>query len=308
MKHFADRLVAAMKEKNSVVCVGIDPMLERIPAPIIQKAQDNHGPTLIAAVEAVANFGKGIIDAVADLVPAVKLQMAYYEQYGSQGIWAFEETCKYAKEKSLIVIADGKRGDIGSTAKAYSAAYLGETEAFGKKEAINAIDAITVNPYMGLDTIKPFLDDCGEFGKGIFILAKTSNDSSGDVQDRIVDESNMPVYEMVSYLIEVWGSQEVGESGYSYVGAVVGATYPDELKKLRAVMPSSILLVPGYGAQGASANDVAAAFNEDGFGALINSSRAINYAYEESPHGADGYDKAAREAVEKMNEELNINR
>lgn len=304
-KHFADRLINQMEAKNSVVCVGIDPILERIPAPIVAKAQESHGPTLIAAVEAIANFSKSIVEAVADLVPAVKLQAAYFEQFGSQGMWAFEQVANFAAEQGLIVIADVKRGDIGSTAKAYSSAYLGATEVFGKKEAINRIDAVTVNPYMGSDTILPFLDDCGEFGKGVFVLVKTSNPASGDIQGRKVDESGFSVSDLVAQLVESWGSQEVGERGYSYVGAVAGATYPAELAKLRELMPASIFLIPGYGAQGATAKDVSAAFGEDGFGALINSSRAINYAYEDSKHGAEGFMDAAREAVEKMNEELN---
>jgi len=301
-KNFADKLVEAIQEKNSSVCVGIDPYLDRVPGHIIEKAQGKQGPTLIAAAEAILNFNKGIIDAVHDLVPVVKVQAAFFEQYGFHGMWAFDETCKYAKSKGLLVIADVKRGDIGTTAKAYSAAYLGQVDVFGKKSFIHEIDAVTVNAYLGYDGIQPFLDDCGEFGKGIFVLVKTSNDSSSDLQDRVVDESGLKIYEMMGHFVESWGSQELGESGYSYVGAVVGATHPSALKELREIMPHSFFLVPGYGAQGASAEDVKAAFNDDGLGALVSSSRGILYAYENSDLGPEKYDEAARKVVEEMNE------
>jgi len=304
-KHFGDSLIEACKKKNSVVCVGLDPVLARIPGQFIAEAEDKHGPTRVAAAEAMANFCKGIIDAIEDIVPVIKPQLAYFEALGSHGIWAFEEVCKYAHEKGLLVIADAKRGDIGTTAGAYAAAFLGCTEIYGKDEEIFDCDAMTINPYFGLDGILPFLEDCGEFKKGVFILTKTSNPSSGDLQDRIVDESGLSIFETIGYFVESWSSQEIGESGYSYVGAVVGATYPAELKKLRDLMPSSILLIPGYGAQGAVVKNITKAFDKDGLGAIINSSRAINYAYETYKKGALAYQEAAREVVLKMNEDIN---
>jgi len=304
-KHFGDRLIQACKDKNSVVCVGLDPVLDRIPGQLIAEAEKKHGPTRVAAAEAMANFCKGIIDATVDIIPVIKPQLAYFEILGSHGVWVFEEVCAYAKLKGLEVIADAKRGDIGTTAKAYSSAFIGQTEIYSKQEPVFDCDAVTVNPYLGLDGIKPFLDDCGEFGKGIFVLAKTSNPSSGDIQDRIIDESKLSVFETIAHFIESWASQEIGESGYSYVGAVVGATYPSEMKKLRVLMPNSIFLVPGYGAQGGGAKDVLDAFNKDGLGAVINSSRGINYAYENHKGGAKSYKEAAREVVEKMNKDLN---
>lgn len=289
--HFADRLIAAIKQKGVPICVGLDPRLEQIPSFIKDEKVLEKGKSFEAAAEAILDFNKGIIDAVHDLVPAVKPQFAFYMQYGFSGVRAFEETCKYAQEKGLIVIADAKCNDIGSTAEAYARAFIGEMELFGETVAGMDCDAVTVNPYLGYDGIKPFIEICKKRGKGIFVLVKTSNPSSGDLQDRVT-EDKLRNYEIVAQLLESWGADEIGASGYTSIGAVVGATYPDEAKRLRKLMPHAYFLVPGYGAQGGKAADVKYCFNEDGFGALINSSRDI--IFHESP----------REAVLKMRKDL----
>lgn len=307
-KHFADQLVAAIQKKNSVICVGIDPRLDRLPKFILDKIVDVHGPNFTAAAHAFLEFGKGIIDAVADLVPVVKPQIAFYEQYGFQGFWAYEETCRYARSKGLLVIGDAKRGDIGTTAEAYAGAFLGTVPLFdGEATAPIEVDALTVNPYLGYDGILPFVKACEKEGKGIFVLVKTSNPSSGDLQDRITVDEQIPVSHLMAHFVESWGSNEIGQSGYSAVGAVVGATYPGEAAKLRALMPENFFLVPGFGAQGGTAEDVAPCFNEDGLGAVVNSSREILFAFEKMEGPADGshYQEAARSAAIKMNEALN---
>jgi orotidine-5'-phosphate decarboxylase len=305
MKNFSDILIKKIQEKGTPICMGLDPILNKIPASIVVKAENNHGPTLIAAAEALLNFNKGLIDAVSDLVPVIKPQIAYYEMYGYYGIWAFEETCKYARENGMLVLADVKRGDIGSTAEAYARAYLGKVDVFGNKQHTYEVDAVTINPYMGYDTVKPFIEQARKYGKGTFILVKTSNVSSGDFQDRVVDESGLKVHEVAAHLVESWGSDDIGQKGYSSVGAVVGATYPAELKKLRELMPSSYFLIPGYGAQGGTAKDVAAAFDSDGLGAIINSSRGICFAYEaDKSYSSENFAEAARAAVLEMKEDL----
>ncbi|MBI2639215.1 orotidine-5'-phosphate decarboxylase [Candidatus Peregrinibacteria bacterium] len=284
--HFADRLIAAIKQKGAPICVGLDPRLEQIPS-FIKK-----GKTFEAAAEAILDFNKGIIDAVHDLVPAVKPQFAFYLQYGFSGVRAFEETCKYAQGKELIVIADAKCNDIGSTAEAYANAFLGEMDC----------DAVTVNPYLGYDGVKPFIEVCKKRGKGIFVLVKTSNPSSGDLQD-LMTEEKFRNYEIMAQLLESWGADEVGKSGYSAVGAVVGATYSDQAARLRKLMPHTYFLVPGYGAQGGKAADVKVCFNKDGLGALINSSRDIIFAWQRE-HSERLFGEAAREAVLKMKKDL----
>lgn len=303
---FIDRLAEAIKAKNSVVCMGLDPVLDKIPGSIVTKAEANHGPTLTAAAEALLNFNKGLIDATHDLVPVIKPQAAFYEALGFQGMWAFEETCKYAAAKGVLVLADVKRGDIGSTAEAYADAFLGETKVYGNKVQISEIDAVTVNPYMGYDGVKPFIQKAKKFGKGVFVLVKTSNPSSGDFQDRVVDESGLKVHEIAGHLVESWGSDDIGACGYSLVGAVVGATFPAELERLREVMPTTFFLIPGYGAQGGTAADVAKAFGADGLGAVVNSSRGLIYAYEQDEkYTPENYAEAAREAVIAMRDDLN---
>jgi len=307
--HFADRLNAAITKKKSVVCVGLDPRLEQIPGFILKKAQSAHKNPMTAAAEAVLEFNKGIIDAVADLVPVVKPQIAFYEQYGHEGMRAFEETLHYAREKGVMTIADIKRGDIGSTAEAYAKAFLGKVNLFGKEVFSFNADAVTIAPYLGWDGIKPFVAEAKKYGKGVFILVKTSNVSSSDLQDLEVRDAQAKdfkaVYEIMGHFVDSWGADEMGDSNYSLVGAVVGATYPVQAKKLRQIMPQNIFLVPGYGAQGGTAEDVKPCFNEDGTGAVVNSSRGIIFAYKDSEqyHEKD-YADAARDAVIKMNKEL----
>ena len=303
--NFADRLNRAIDEKGSCICVGLDPRLERIPTSITDPITAKYGYTPEAASKSILEFNRGIIDAVCDLVPIVKPQIAFYEQFGFYGYLAFEETCRYAKEKGLLVLADIKRSDIGSTATAYANYFLGEVNVFGDDTRFIDIDAVTLNPYMGYDSVRPFVEAAKKYGKGVFILVKTSNPTSGDIQDRAAEDGHK-VYEMVAQFVESWGSQEVGESGYSSVGAVVGATYPKEAAKLRKLMPESIFLVPGYGAQGGGAADVAPCFDDNGRGAIVNSSRGIIFAYEDADGPMDGshYEIAAHNAVLEMKRNL----
>jgi len=305
MKNFADRLIEKINEKNSVVCVGLDPRLNQIPKFIRDKAlAENPKNKLKAAAEAIIEFNKGIIDAVYDLIPIVKPQIAFYELFGEEGIRAFRETIKYAKSKDLLVIADIKRNDIGSTAKAYADAHFGEVDVFDDKEFIFDADAITVTPYLGWDGIKPFIEVCNKHGRGIFVLVKTSNPSSGDLQDLCMKDGNT-VYEIIGNFVDSWGADEIGEKGYSSVGAVVGATYPGQAKQLRKIMPNAFFLVPGYGAQGGGAEDVKPSFNKDSLGAIVNSSRGIIFAYEKLDGFSEKeYSRASRKAVQAMNEDL----
>ncbi len=308
-KHFADKVIEAVKIKGNAICVGLDPRLSKIPQKIKDRAiLECEGTPFKAAADAIIEFNKGIIDAVADLVPVVKPQIAFYEIYGHEGVRAYEETLKYAGSKGLITIADAKRNDIGTTAEAYAQAFLGEVSLFeGENEVVMPVfdaDSITINPYMGWDSIKPFVDESKKYGKGLFVLLKTSNKSSGDLQDLAMADGE-PLYNLVSYLIDSWGADEIGESGYSFVGAVVGATYPEQAKVIRAMMPNTIFLVPGYGAQGGGAADVKPCFNADGLGALVNNSRGITFAYEElEGFNADNYADAARVAVQNMKRDL----
>lgn len=300
--HFADRLIEAIQKKNSVVCVGLDPQLKKLPPFLVERAAQEYGKTLEGAANAYLEFNKGIIDAVADLVPAVKPQMAFYEELGHYGIWALEETCKYAQAKGLLVIGDGKRNDIGSTAEAY-AHLLSGAEVFGQAQP-SVMDALTVNAYLGADGVLPFVNACATHEKGIFILVRTSNPSSGDVQSRVTVDEKISVAELMAHFVESWGSDVLGESGYSAVGAVVGATHPQEAARLRGIMPQSFFLAPGYGAQGGTAEDVKDCFDEKGLGALIVNARGILYAFDEKGSGEDFADKA-RAATVKMNEEVN---
>ncbi len=302
--HFADRLNKHIKLKKSAICVGLDPRLEKIPQYIKDEQGKKYNNSLTAAAQSILEFNKGIIDAIHDLVPVIKPQIAFYEQYGHEGIRAFEETLSYARDKDLLTIADIKRGDIGSTAEAYAKAFLGKVNLFGKEVFSFDADAVTIAPYMGFDGIKPFIEQARKYGKGVFILVKTSNPSSSDLQDLEMEDSST-VYEIMAQYLESWGADDIGESGYSLAGAVVGATFPAQAKKLRSMMPHTIFLVPGYGAQGATAKDVKVCFNKDGSGAIINSSRAIMHAWEESDtHTEKEYAEAAREAVIAMNKEL----
>lgn len=309
--HFADKLKKAVEEKGNFVCVGLDPRLKQIPKFITQKHQKNEKLSFMKAIaESILEFNKGIIDAVADLVPVIKPQVSFYELYGAEGMWAFKETLKYGKAKGLITIADIKRGDIGSTAEAYAKAYLGEVDIFeGENEVVMPMfdaDAVTVNPYMGWDAVKPFVEEAKKYDKGVFVLLKTSNKSSVDLQD-LTTSDNVPVFEIMAHYIESWGEDyRSKESGLSLLGAVVGATHFEEAKKIRHLMPNTIFLVPGYGAQGGGAEDVKPTLMEDGFGAIVNSSRAINFAYQKNEKYSDvDYAKAAREATKAMIEDLN---
>ena len=301
-----DTLVKNIQKTNAPIVVGLDPMLGYVPKHILDKAVKEHGETLEAAGAAIWEYNKGIIDAVYDLIPAVKPQIAMYEQFGIPGLVAFDKTVDYCKEKGLVVIGDVKRGDIGSTSTAYANGHLGSvtignTVCRGFDE-----DFITVNPYLGTDGIKPFVDVCKEEKKGIFVLVKTSNPSSGELQDKEVD--GKPLYELVGSYVDKWGSECVGESGYSAVGAVVGATYPEMGKVLRKVMPKSYILVPGYGAQGGTADGLKPYFNEDGLGAIVNSSRGIICAYKQEKYaqfGEANYADASRQAVIDMRDDIN---
>ena len=271
-------------------------MLNYIPEHIQKKAFAEFGETLEGAAEAIWQYNKGIVDATFDLIPAVKPQIAMYEQFGIPGLIAYKKTVEYCKSKDLVVIGDIKRGDIGSTSAAYAVGHLGQVQVGSKKYAGFDEDFATVNPYLGSDGVKPFMDVCKEEKKGIFVLVKTSNPSSGEFQDRVID--GRPLYELVAQ----WGDELMGD-GYSYVGAVVGATYPEMGKVLRKIMPKTFILVPGYGAQGGKGADLVHFFNEDGLGAIVNSSRGIIAAYKQEKYkefGAENYADASRAAVKDM--------
>lgn len=308
LKHFGDRLIEAIREKGTPICVGLDPRLEDLPEFIKEKyAAKFPKYPFTAAAESIIEFNKGVIDAVKDLVPVVKPQIAFYEQYGHEGVRAFEETLWYAREQGLITIADIKRGDIGTTAEAYAKAFLGKVHLFGEEAFSFDADSVTVSPYLGRDGIKPFVTEARKHGKGIFILVKTSNVFSGDLQDleMMQKEGGMTVYQIMGHYLESWGADDVGKNGYNFVGAVVGATFPEQAKDLRKIMPNTIFLVPGYGAQGATAEDVKWCFNKDGLGAIVNSSRGIIYAWKKSDKYAEReFAAAAWEAVTMMKEDL----
>lgn len=302
-----NKLVERIKATNAPICVGLDPMLDYIPKHIVDKAIETVGACdLKAAAEAVLQYNIGLIDATYDLIPAVKPQIAMYEQFGLPGVKAFKKTVKYAKKKGLIVIGDVKRGDIGSTSKAYATGHLGQIEIGGKKFKGFDEDFATVNPYLGTDGIKPFIEACNEFDKGIFILVKTSNPSSGEFQDRILQDTGKPLYEEVGAKVAQWAETSM-DGAYSNVGAVVGATYPEMGKVLRDIMPKSYILVPGYGAQGGKGSDLKPFFNADGLGAIVNSSRGIIAAYKQEKYakfGEKNYADAARQAVIDMQKDI----
>ena len=301
-----NKLIANIKKTNAPIVVGLDPVMKFVPEYIQRAAFDQYGETLEGAAEAVWQYNKGIVDAVCDLVPAVKPQIAMYEQFGIPGMVVFKRTVDYCKEKGLVVIGDVKRGDIGSTSEAYAVGHLGRTSVGSKSYSAFDEDFVTVNPYLGSDGVKPFMKVCAQEKKGIFVLVKTSNPSSGEFQDRLID--GKPLYELVGEKVAQWSAECMPESGgYSYVGAVAGATYPEQGKLLRKVMPKSFILVPGYGAQGGKGADLAHFFNEDGLGAIINSSRGIIAAYQQEQYahfGERGYADAARAAVLAMREDI----
>lgn len=299
-----NKLVNKIEHLSAPIVVGLDPMLSYIPEHITRKAYSEKGENLAGAGEAIWQFNKAIIDATYDLIPAVKPQIAMYEQFGIDGMVAFKKTVDYCKEKDLVVIGDIKRGDIGSTSTAYAVGHLGKVKIGDKSFSGFDEDFVTVNPYLGSDGITPFIDVCKEENKGIFILVKTSNKSSGEFQDQLVD--GKPFYELVGRKVAEWGEAHMGNS-YSYVGAVVGATYPEMGKVLRKIMPKTYILVPGYGAQGGKASDLAPYFNDDGLGAIINSSRGIIAAYKQPQYekfGPEAFADASRQAVVDMKEDI----
>lgn len=295
-----NKLTAKIQKTKAPIVVGLDPMLNYIPKHIQEKAFKEFGETLEGAAEAIWQFNKEIVDKTYDLIPAVKPQIAMYEQFGIPGIMAFKKTVDYCKSKDLVVIGDIKRGDIGSTSAAYATGHIGKVQIGANKIAPFDEDFVTLNPYMGADSITPFIDVCKEEKKGLFILVKTSNPSSGDFQDQIVGDR--PVYELVGEKVAQWGETCMGDS-YSYVGAVVGATYPEMGKTLRKIMPKAYILVPGYGAQGGQGKDLVHFFNEDGLGAIVNSSRGIIAAYKQEKYakfGEENFADASRAAAEDM--------
>lgn len=297
-----DRLCAAILEKNNPTVAGLDPKLDFIPAFIKEASFLKYGNTLEGAADALLTFNKGLIDALYDIVPAVKPQCAYYEMYGWQGVKALYETVQYAKEKGLFVITDGKRNDIGTTMEAYAAAHLGTVKVNGADITPFDGDALTVNGYLGTDGIAPLLQICKDKDKGIFVLVKTSNKSSGELQDKLIGDAT--VYRTMGDMCENWGADSHGKYGYSAVGAVVGATYPEQLAELRKALPHTFFLVPGYGAQGGGAKDVAPAFDANGLGAIINSSRGIMCAYKKGGYSEEQYAEAARAEALRMRDEL----
>ena len=298
-----DRLIDKIKQTNNPTVMGLDPRFDMLPKCVT----DKYDKTLEGVSKAILEYNKALIDETCDIIPAVKPQIAFYEMFGIPGLEAFKETCKYAKEKGMIVIADIKRGDIGSTAQGYSNAFLGKTKIGDHEESIFDVDFVTVNPYMGTDCVKPFVEDCKKYDKGIFILVKTSNPSSGELQDLKL-ENGKEVYMQVADLVEKWGEDLVGKYGYSSVSAVVGATYPEQLEQIRSKAPHTYFLIPGYGAQGGKAEDIALGFDKNGLGGIVNASRSLMCAYKseiwKNQFTEEEYAKATRAEALRMKEEL----
>ena len=299
-----NKLVEKIKKTEAPIVVGLDPMMKFIPVHIQQAAFKEFGETLEGAAEAIWQYNKAIVDNIYDLIPCVKPQIAMYEQFGIPGLIAYKKTIEYCKSKDLVVIGDIKRGDIGSTSEAYAVGHLGKVKVGNNSYYSFDEDFATLAPYMGSDSINPFKKICQEEKKGLFILVKTSNPSSGEFQDRLID--GRPLYEWVAEKVVEWGSDFMGDS-YSYVGAVVGATYPEMGKVLRELMPKSFILVPGYGAQGGKGADLVHFFNQDGLGAIVNSSRGIIAAHQQEQYkeiGAANFADASRQAVIDMREDI----
>lgn len=298
-----DRLIDKIKQTNNPTVMGLDPRFDMLPKCVT----DKYDKTLEGVSKAILEYNKALIDETCDIIPAVKPQIAFYEMFGIPGLEAFKETCKYAKEKGMIVIADIKRGDIGSTAQGYSNAFLGKTKIGDHEESIFDVDFVTVNPYMGTDCVKPFIEDCKKYDKGIFILVKTSNPSSGELQDLKL-ENGKEIYMQVADLVEKWGEDLVGKYGYSSVSAVVGATYPEQLEQIRSKAPHTYFLIPGYGAQGGKAEDIALGFDKNGLGGIVNASRSLMCAYKseiwKNQFTEEEYAKATRAEAIRMKEEL----
>lgn len=299
-----NKMIEKIKKTEAPIVVGLDPMLSYVPEHVQKKAFAEYGETLEGAAEAIWQFNREIVDHVYDLVPAVKPQIAMYEQFGAPGLVAFKKTVDYCKSKDLVVIGDVKRGDIGSTSAAYAVGHLGKVQVGSREYVPFDEDFATVNPYLGSDGVNPFIKVCQEEKKGIFVLVKTSNPSSGEFQDQCID--GRPLYEHVGEKVAQWGAQCMGED-YSYIGAVVGATYPEIGKAMRKIMPKAYILVPGYGAQGGQGKDLVHFFNEDGLGAIVNSSRGIIAAYKQEAYagfGAEHFGEASRAAVEAMKADI----
>ena len=299
------KLIEKIQKTKAPICVGLDPMLSYIPEYVTKKAFAEFGETLEGAAEAIWQFNKEIVDATCDLIPSVKPQIAMYEQFGLPGLAAYDKTVKYCQEKGLIVIGDVKRGDIGSTSAAYATGHLGTVQVGSQTLSGFNTEYITVNPYLGTDGVKPFVDVCNQCDRGIFVLVKTSNPSSGEFQDRLID--GRPLYELVAEKVVEWGDASM-DGAYSNVGAVVGATYPEMSKVLRKLMPRTYFLVPGYGAQGGTAEDLKYCFNEDGLGAVVNSSRGIIAAYKKDAYakfGPEHFGEASRQSVIDMIADIN---
>lgn len=297
-----DLLVKKIKEKSNPSVAGLDPKIDYVPTYIREKAYAEYGKNLKGATEAIWEFNKGLIDALYDVVPAVKPQSAFYEMYGLPGEEVLHRTITYAKEKGLYIILDVKRNDIGSTAEAYSRGYLGKVELEGELVDACPVDCVTVNPYLGTDGIAPFVNDCKEYDKAIFALVKTSNPSSGEFQDKMIGDKHL--FEVVAGKVNEWNTDTIGESGYGAVGAVVGATYPEQAQILRSIMPNSYFLVPGYGAQGGGAKGVVPCFNKDGLGAIVNSSRGIMCAYKKGDWKEEQFAEAARAEALRMKDDI----
>ena len=299
-----NRLIDKIIELKNPTVAGLDPKLEYVPQYIREKYYEQYGKTLEAAAEALYEYNTGLIDALCDIVPAVKPQMAYYEMYGWQGVKTFERTVRYAKSKGMYVITDGKRNDIGATMEAYAAGHLGVTDIDGEEVEAFGADALTVNGYLGSDGITPLLKVCAARDKGIFVLVKTSNPSSGELQNLEL-KGNESVYARMAVMCDEWGKELPGKYGFTGVGAVVGATYPEQLTEIRAEHPSIFFLVPGYGAQGGGAKGLVGAFNKDGIGAVVNSSRAIMCAYKKEGCDERDYAGAARREALRMKDDIN---
>ena len=290
-----DKLIEKIIDMQNPTCVGLDTLFDYLPDEMKQGVS-----TFDGVAERVFEFNKKIIDTVKDIVPSVKVQIAYYEMYGVAGMKAYEETLKYAAEKDLVVIADAKRNDIGSTASCYAKTFLGETAVNENKFQAFPSDFVTVNGYLGTDGIAPFVDECEKADKGIFVLVKTSNPSGAEIQNLVL-ENGMPVYEHMGNLVEKWGESTIGKYGYSAVGAVVGATHPTEAGRLRETMPHTFFLIPGYGAQGGNAQMLKNCFKADGLGGVVNNSRGILCAYKKL---GGTYYEAARNACITMQKDL----
>jgi orotidine-5'-phosphate decarboxylase len=297
MRLFSDRLVESIRKVDSPCITGL---VHLMPAFI----KSGRKPTAEAIRSVIRDFHELVMDAIAGLVSAVKLQSAFFEQYGPAGIQAFEDTVRAAKQRGLLVIADVKRNDVPETAEAYAAAFLAETDIFGEKQKMFDVDAMTVTPYLGHDSMVPFVDACRKYGKGIFIVLKTSNPGSVDYQDETLARTGRPLYETVAQTIRDFGEGLVGETCYGSIGPVIGATFPEAARALRALLPQAFFLVTGYGAQRASAHGAAACFNADGLGAIVNSSRGITYSFGDENVTKETFVSSVREKTLRMRDEI----